>query len=154
MSAVIFLGLRLALVICLYAFLSLAFFALWQSIRQQGKVLAARKVPPLHLVVQTPGQSPLSLHFTQDEFTIGRDKTCDVSIADEMVSAQHARLSFHHGQWWLQDLNSTNGTFLNAEKVIAPTVITSGDEIRCGSSLIALQVAESNLERVQPRPKI
>jgi len=154
MSAVIFLGLRLALVICLYAFLSLALFTLWQSIRQQGKILAARKIPPLKLVIQTPGQPSISLHFTQDELTIGRDKACDVPIADEMVSAQHARLSFHHGQWWLQDLNSTNGTYLNAEKMTAPTVITSGDEIRCGSSLIALQISESNLERLQPPPRI
>jgi pSer/pThr/pTyr-binding forkhead associated (FHA) protein len=148
MSAVIFLGLRLALVICLYAFLSLALFTLWQSVRQQGKVLAARKTPPLKLVIQTPGQPSISMYFTQDELTIGRDKACDVSIADEMVSAQHARLSFHHGQWWLQDLNSTNGTYLNAERMMAPTVITSGDEIRCGSSLIALQISESDRQRL------
>lgn len=154
MSAVIFLGLRLALTICLYAFLGIAFFTLWQSVHQKGKTLAARKIPPISLVVQPPNQSPALLRFTQEEVILGRDKACDVSVADEMVSSRHARLSFHHGQWWLEDLNSTNGTFLNAEKIIAPIVITSGDEIRCGKTMITLQIAESGLERLQLPPRI
>ena len=48
---------------------------------------------------------------------IGRDTHCDLSVMDEALSAHHARITFHHGQWWLEDLNSTNGTFLNREKL-------------------------------------
>ena len=39
-------------------------------------------------------------------------------------------VSFHHGQWWLEDLGSTNGTFLNKNQIAVPTVIITGDQIQ------------------------
>ena len=43
-------------------------------------------------------------------------------------------------QWWLEDLKSTNGTFLNEEKLDTPTVIVTGDEIRCGQVPVRVQI--------------
>jgi pSer/pThr/pTyr-binding forkhead associated (FHA) protein len=57
-----------------------------------------------------------------------------VPLDDKAVSALHARLSFHHGQWWAHDLGSRNGTRLNGQRLDAPTVLTTGDEIRCGAA--------------------
>jgi pSer/pThr/pTyr-binding forkhead associated (FHA) protein len=48
------------------------------------------------------------------------------------VSARHARLTFHHHQWWVDDLQSTNGTKLNDEPLRIPTVVANGDTIKCG----------------------
>jgi pSer/pThr/pTyr-binding forkhead associated (FHA) protein len=59
---------------------------------------------------------------------------------DEAMSAHHARISYHHTQWWLEDLNSTNGTFLNRDQVSVPTVIISGDEIKCGNTLLTIRI--------------
>lgn len=75
---------------------------------------------------------------------IGRDTKCDVSMMDEALSAHHARLSHHHGQWWLEDLNSTNGTYLNREKLTTPAVVITGDHFKCGNTVISIQVEDSD----------
>jgi pSer/pThr/pTyr-binding forkhead associated (FHA) protein len=129
MSGVVFLVLRLVLVICLYAFLAWAFYTLWIDLRRQSEIITFRKVPALTLTRQDGNGV---FHFSRTEVHIGRDPACDCQLEDQTVSTQHAFLSFHHNQWWLEDLGSTNGTFLNQTPVTAPMVITIGDQIRCG----------------------
>ena len=53
----------------------------------------------------------------QRELLVGRDQSCDVVISNLSVSRRHARLHFRDGRWILQDLNSTNGTLVNALRV-------------------------------------
>ena len=74
------------------------------------------------------------------ELTIGRDPACNCVISDSTVSAQHARLVFRQGQWWVEDLRSTNGTYLNQELVLDPLVITSGDHLRCGQAQFVITI--------------
>jgi pSer/pThr/pTyr-binding forkhead associated (FHA) protein len=76
--------------------------------------------------------------FSMREVLIGRDPACEMILDDPTVSNRHARLSYHHGQWWLEDLQSTNGTFLNNEPIAAPLVVTSGDVVRCGQVELTL----------------
>jgi pSer/pThr/pTyr-binding forkhead associated (FHA) protein len=78
------------------------------------------------------------------EIILGRDPTCDIPLMSETVSARHARFSFHHAQWWLEDLKSTNGTFLNEEAVITSVVIKTGDQIRCGDIYIKIVEAKEH----------
>ena len=75
---------------------------------------------------------------------IGRDTNCDLSIMDEALSAHHARLTHHHGQWWLEDLNSTNGTFLNREKLTTPAVVITGDHFKCGNTVFSIKVEDAD----------
>jgi pSer/pThr/pTyr-binding forkhead associated (FHA) protein len=82
--------------------------------------------------------------FSQPEVMIGRDPKCDLSMTDEALSAHHARLTHHHGQWWLEDLNSTNGTFLNHEILKTPAVVISGDKFKCGNTIFSIQVEDTN----------
>lgn len=145
MSGPIFLVLRILLAIGLYAFLVWAFFLLWQDIRQQATLLALRKVPPISLMIQRQDGPAQIRHFNQPEITIGRDPACECPIQEETVSARHARLSYHHNQWWVEDLNSTNGTRLNNEPVSTPTVIISNDEIGCGKATLTVILAGDNL---------
>lgn len=143
MSALIFLVLRFLLAAVLYLFLGWAFFVLWKGIRQQGRFLASRKVPLLTLGVQPP-DSPMDRRcFSRAEIMIGRDSACDCVVDDETVSSRHARLSYHHNQWWLEDLNSTNGTVLNGVRLDTPTVVISGDEFVCGKTAFTISIARS-----------
>jgi pSer/pThr/pTyr-binding forkhead associated (FHA) protein len=145
MSGPVVLILRLLLTVSLYAFLVWAFTNLWRDIKLQSALLAARKIPPISLTLSIPGQLANIRRFIQAEVTIGRDPACECPVEDESISARHARLSYHHNQWWLEDLDSTNGTLLNQEKLAIPTVIISGDEFRCGSTLFTVALASDLL---------
>jgi pSer/pThr/pTyr-binding forkhead associated (FHA) protein len=144
LSGPIFLVLRIASAVVLYAFLVYALWILWSDLRRQTASLASLQTPPLTLILQTGGE-PVSYRFTIPEITIGRDPACDCCLDDHTVSAQHTRLSYHHNQWWVQDLHSRNGTFLNQQPVSEPLVIVSGDQIRCGQAVFQT-LLEDNLE--------
>ena len=142
MIATIVLLLRLILAIALYAFLGWALWTLLQELKQQGDKLALQKTPTLTLHFKfTDGKENVQ-HFSQPEIMIGRDTNCDLSMMDEALSAHHARLTHHHGQWWLEDLNSTNGTFLNREILTTPAVVITGDQFKCGNTLFDIRVEE------------
>jgi pSer/pThr/pTyr-binding forkhead associated (FHA) protein len=63
---------------------------------------------------------------------IGRAVECDMVIASTRVSREHARLRRDGRKWFLEDLGSTNGTFLNDERVIRPMELRDGDQIMAG----------------------
>jgi pSer/pThr/pTyr-binding forkhead associated (FHA) protein len=140
MSGPFVLALRLLLAFSLYAFLGWAFYNLWRDIKQQGELLALRKIPPIKLTIN-PGKSTSETRdFLLPEVIIGRDPACECRVDDETVSIRHARLSFHQNQWWLEDLNSTNGTTLNQGILNMPTVVMTDDEFRCGDTLFVISI--------------
>jgi pSer/pThr/pTyr-binding forkhead associated (FHA) protein len=151
MSGPLVLALRVLLAASLYAFLGWALISLWRDINQQGNLLASRKVPPISLTVVFGDSAPQARHFIQPEVTIGRDPACECPVGDEAISARHARLRFHHNQWWLEDLESTNGTLLNQEKLIMPTVVISNDEIKCGETRFVISLADDVLMPITKR---
>jgi pSer/pThr/pTyr-binding forkhead associated (FHA) protein len=140
MSAALLLGLRVLAAITLYIFIGWALFLLWRSLQQETAFLSARKVIPINLTIQTAGESSQSLHFTQGDILIGRDPECECPLEDATISAQHARLAYHHNQWWLDDLQSTNGTKLNNDIVKTATVVVNGDTIQCGQTVIVINL--------------
>lgn len=145
MTAIVFLVLRILLCLCLYAFLFLMFITLRKDIKLQGKLLTSRKVPSLHLIRKGTDGLKDKLFFEKEEISIGRDLSCDYRFDDDTVSSFHARLKYHHNQWWLEDLGSMNGTFINECSVFTPTVVISGDVIRCGNNSIMLEVSGEGL---------
>ena len=144
MIATVVLVLRLLLSIALYAFLGWALWNLLREFKQQGDRLATQKKPGIALSIQTEQGKENQRQFLQPQIMIGRDTKCDLSMMDEALSAHHARLTYHHGQWWLEDLNSTNGTFLNREKLTTPAVIITGDHFKCGNTIFSIEVEDSD----------
>lgn len=135
MTAILVLILRFALAIALYAFLGWVLSILWQELKQQGELLASQKKPIIKVLAKLESGKEIQQRYSQTEVTIGRDPNCDFPILDEAISAHHARVSFHHSQWWLEDLNSTNGTFLGKSKVSVPVVLIASDQFKCGNTL-------------------
>jgi pSer/pThr/pTyr-binding forkhead associated (FHA) protein len=140
MIATVVLALRLALAIILYGFLAWAFYTLLQELQLQGNKLSAQKKLGITFYVKTEDGRESTRHFSQPEIMLGRDSNCDFSVIDDTLSAHHARITFHHGQWWLEDLNSTNGTYLNREKLHTPAVIITGDEFKCGNTVFSIRI--------------
>jgi pSer/pThr/pTyr-binding forkhead associated (FHA) protein len=145
MSGPFLLFLRIGMALSLYLFIGWAFFFLWKNFKVESELLASRKTPPLALTFTNKNNLTETKHFRDPEITLGRDPQCEVYLEDETVSAYHARLSYHHGQWWLEDLESTNGTTLNGEKVKTPTIIISNDNIRCGEAALTVRLAIDDL---------
>lgn len=140
MSGILVLIIRILLVACLYGFLGWALYSLWKDLRVQSGMISAPHIPEL-MLTPVDEEPAVPRVFQKREVVIGRSTNSEYSIVNDTVSSRHARLSYHHNQWWLEDLNSTNGTFLNDERVNLATVIVSGDELRVGqvSLLISIQ---------------
>ncbi|MCC6259804.1 MAG: FHA domain-containing protein [Anaerolineales bacterium] len=142
MSGTLALVLRLLMAIALYSFLGWAVYLLWREINKQGYALANRRVPNIGITIQSAHSPQIERHFSQPEIILGRDPGCDIPLkGDDTISTRHAQISYHHGQWWAQDLASTNGTSLNQLPLTTPTVLTSGDEIRCGNSRLLVNIS-------------
>ncbi len=144
MTATIVLILRLLLAVALYTFLGWALWTLLQDLKQQGDKLAAQKKPAITLYIKLERGQENVRRFLQPAVMIGRDPHCDLALLDEALSAHHARLAHHHGQWWLEDLHSTNGTFLNREKLSTAAVVITGDQFKCGNTVIGIQIEDSD----------
>ena len=140
MIATVVLVLRIGLTIALYAFLAWALLQLWRELRQQGTKLSEQKKPNLTITVLAEQGPQKQGRFSQSEIIIGRHTHCDLVIMDEALSAQHARISYHHAQWWLEDLNSTNGTFINDAQLSTPVVIITGDQFKCGNTYFVVHI--------------
>jgi membrane-bound lytic murein transglycosylase D len=72
--------------------------------------------PPIIVTVQQEGKDPSELQFRK-KFIIGREDSCELQILSLGISRRHAEVYFERGRWWIRDLESANGTFLNGEKI-------------------------------------
>jgi pSer/pThr/pTyr-binding forkhead associated (FHA) protein len=75
-------------------------------------------------------------HSFQSEFTAGR--LGSLPIGDEFASGHHARFHVAHGLWFIEDLGSTNGTWLNGRRFHGPQRLKKGDKIRIGHTVISV----------------
>jgi pSer/pThr/pTyr-binding forkhead associated (FHA) protein len=71
---------------------------------------------------------------------IGRASSNTVVVEDDYVSSEHALLSLRGSQWWLEDLNSRNGTLLNDIALDSPAVVTVGDVVTIGNTRFKLEL--------------
>lgn len=98
----------------------------------------------LHPPQVNPGRR-FTLH--QDELVVGRRSENDLPLDVDSVSRKHARLIRRaDGSWWVEDLGSTNGTFVNQTEVHAPHPLVDGDLVRFGEAIVKFLVG-SNVER-------
>ena len=95
---------------------------------------------PRRLVLVEPDQDRGALFPLDAELTIGRATGCAVALAtDTFVSQVHARV-FHRGDdYWVEDLGSTNGTFVNGRKIDGAVPVRRGDRVQVGRSVLELQ---------------
>jgi pSer/pThr/pTyr-binding forkhead associated (FHA) protein len=97
---------------------------------------SSRKMPRELVVTDLDGRRSVPL---RDSVTIGRAASCDLVVSDNYVSNVHARIFAKDGAYWLEDLGSTNGTYVNRGKVGVPVAIGPGDEVRVGKATLELR---------------
>src|SRR5512132_4437763 len=88
------------------------------------------------LIMRT-GPTPGAAYTLEgDQLMIGRDSTNEIVINDAEVSRRHARLTFQGGKYVLEDLGSTNGTFVNGQRLAGPRVVKPGEVVSCGEQMV------------------
>ncbi len=150
-----------------YAFLALLYFFVFRAIRSVAVDVSGRRraastqvmaspgagaatkskaksgkpgKPPTQLLVRTEdGKKAGTFALRQDPLQIGRADACHVQLEDRYSSQFHARLYPADGTWHLEDLGSTNGTYLNRQRVQGTTDVHAGDQIRIGRTTLELK---------------
>jgi len=108
---------------------------------QEGELVPNEMPKAVAVVVQKTGQKfPLK----NSKVKIGRDPSNQVVIPDDtFTSRHHAWITFEEGDFWLEDLGSTNGTLLNGHPVVKRQVLSAGDKIRVGHTELTFEVEKN-----------
>ncbi|MBO3746011.1 FHA domain-containing protein [Streptosporangiaceae bacterium NEAU-GS5] len=94
---------------------------------------------PRQMVVTGGPLQGTVINLTEAPITIGRANDATLVLSDDYASSRHARLFAQDGQWIVEDLGSTNGTYLDRSKVTRPTPVPLGVPIRIGKTVIELR---------------
>jgi len=138
MSAIIIFSLRVLAAASLYAFLGFIILILWKDLKEADKKTSGSLQSPI--IIKDISTDEIQ-DFSDNEIFIGRDPLSQIRLQhDESVSNIHARLFRKEENWWVEDLQSTNGTFLNEDPIVTPTIIVTGDQITCGKTTIEITI--------------
>ena len=94
---------------------------------------------PRHLVVTHGPLTGTSLPLREAGTVIGRNPECALVLDDDFASGRHARIFHRDNAWFVEDLGSTNGTFLGSERLTTPARVESGTTLRIGKTVIELR---------------
>jgi pSer/pThr/pTyr-binding forkhead associated (FHA) protein len=150
--------LKLCLLALLYLFFARVLWAVWTEVRAvrpqadpagaapgaagtgRDQRKARRGVPGLPhrlTVTEPPTLRGSRFELTGIEMTIGRAAGCQVSLPDDtFASTVHARVFGRDGAIYVEDLGSTNGTYLNGMRLGAPAVLRPGDQLQVGNTVL------------------
>lgn len=145
--------LKYAFLVILYLFIARAVRAIYVELRPPARATASRPITPAPSrqqsrrtkktparVVLLDGASKGGKTFPLgEELLIGRAEKCQIVLTDSYASQMHARIFTKDGEHMIEDLGSTNGTYLNRHKVTTPTSLSRGDQIKIGKTVLELR---------------
>jgi pSer/pThr/pTyr-binding forkhead associated (FHA) protein len=98
----------------------------------------SRKAPKT-VAVTEGALTGTTLTLGADQITMGRASDNSLVLDDDYVSSRHARLYPYQGDWVVEDLGSTNGTYIGTDKVTEPTVVKAGTRVKVGRTVLELR---------------
>ena len=107
--------------------------------RKSKKSGRTRRGAPTHLLVVEGDNSGARAELAQAPLLIGRGTDAAIRLDDDYVSTRHARVVASGDEWFVEDLGSTNGTYVGAVRITQPTGITAGVQVRVGKTILELR---------------
>lgn len=133
--------LRISFVVLIYVFLFMVARALWRDLRA-GVAGAGQPLGRLTVVAAQEGKPAAGTSFPLEAInSLGRDVNNSIVVDDTFVSADHALLTFRGRAWYVEDRGSTNGTWLNGQRVEGLLPLGYGDEVQIGQVRFRLERA-------------
>jgi pSer/pThr/pTyr-binding forkhead associated (FHA) protein len=136
--------LKFCLLALLYLFFARVLRAVWTEVGGRssrstthpgGRTGSGRPAVGRLKVVEPPERKGQVIDVAE-ELTMGRAATCQLPLDDSYVSQLHARMFRRDGQLFVEDLGSTNGTYLNRKKVTGPVAVRRGDRLQVGKTVL------------------
>ena len=107
--------------------------------RGRNKGNKPRRGAPTHLLV-VDGENPgTRAELADAPLLIGRGSDAAIKLDDDYVSTRHARVAASGDEWFVEDLGSTNGTYIGTVRITQPTTITLGTQVRIGKTILELR---------------
>jgi len=106
--------------------------------RQKGPKAPRRGVPTQVVIVSGSGAGT-SVPLSAAPILIGRGSDAQIVLDDDYVSTRHARIAVSGDQWFVEDLGSTNGTYIGSVRINQPTAISLGTQVRIGKTILELR---------------
>jgi len=104
----------------------------------------------VNLSLTEKGGSTNELSFDKEEVTVGRVRGNDIVLPKGNVSKHHCKLFVRGGEILVEDLRSTNGTYVNGRKIVEPTPVVLSDKVFVGDFIIRLTSLASSMEAMRP----
>ncbi len=104
-----------------------------------AKAPAKRRGSPTHVLVVEGSNVGERADLDQAPILIGRGTDAAIRLDDDYVSTRHARIASSADQWFVEDLGSTNGTYVGTARSTQPTTLTLGSQVRIGKTILELR---------------
>lgn len=98
-----------------------------------------RRGSPTHVLVTEGANTGERADLAQAPILIGRGPDAAIRLDDDYVSTRHARIAASGDQWFVEDLGSTNGTYVGQLRINQPTTLTLGTQVRIGKTVLELR---------------
>ena len=98
-----------------------------------------RRGSPTQVVVTQGSNTGATASLAEAPILIGRGNDAAIKLDDDYVSTRHARIAAANDQWFVEDLGSTNGTYIGTVRITQPTTITLGTQVRIGKTILELR---------------
>jgi pSer/pThr/pTyr-binding forkhead associated (FHA) protein len=139
MNAVLTLIIRLLLILLCYIFVGWIAYLIYMDLKRMRSDRKNISSIPIKLLAKTDDRSQEKT-FQKSAIIIGRDPAVDFILQDDRVSLRHCKIEYIQNQWWVEDLNSTNGTYVNDSLLNTRIVLMNNDQLRLGNIEIDVQI--------------
>lgn len=106
---------------------------------QKPQKPSKRRGAPTHVLVVEGGNAGQRAELALAPILIGRGPDAAIRLEDDYVSTRHARIAASGDQWFVEDLGSTNGTYIGTVRITQPTTLALGTQVRIGKTILELR---------------